>query len=386
LIAKRTTIALALLFFAAACIAAQGQSKTVVPHYKLDPDWPKELPNNWMFGHVESVVVDKDDHIWVLNHTNTMDRPQDHSDMGLAQNPPLSSCCIAAPQVMEFDAAGNIMRAWGGKGFDPEWPDAVHGFWVDKADNVWITGSHAPDRNALKFTPDGTKLLVEIGHLAKVTGRAEKAVPNNQSTDSLGGACGITVDEDAHEVYFADGTINKRVVVFDSDTGAFKRGWGAYGIPLSEVDNKPDIGKTGYDPKAPPDKQFRYLESVRISKDGLVYASDRGANRIQVFTKQGKFVQEFFIARNSLRFPGTAMGFDFSRDPTQKYIYVADSDNNVVWILNRKDGTVVTTIGHEGRNGGQFDTVNSLAVDSKGNLYVTEVKYNNRIQKFVPEK
>lgn len=398
MIVRKSSKAYAAFLILAGCLAAQAQSHSAGPryksagphyagpHYKVDPNWPKDLPHEWMFGHVEGVVVDKDDHVWVLDHTNTMDHPQDHSDMGLAQHPPLSECCIPAPQVIEFDSDGHVIQAWGGAGFNPEWPNAVHGLWVDREENVWISGSHAPDRNALKFSSDGKRLLLEIGHLAKLSGRAEKAKPDNQSTDSLGGACGIAVDEAAHEVYFADGTINKRVVVFDSDTGAFKRGWGAYGIPLSEVDNEPDLGKKGYNPAAPPDKQFRYLESVRLSNDGLVYVSDRGANRIQVFTKQGKFVKEFFVARQALRFPGTTMGFDFSRDPEQKYIYVADSDNNVVWILNRKDGSVVGSFGHTGRNAGQFDTANSVAVDSKGNIYVTEVKYNNRIQKFIPEK
>jgi NHL repeat len=371
------------------CLPVQAQ---VPPHLKVDPTWAKDLPNNWMLGHAEGLVVDIHGHVWVLDHTNTMDHPTDHSDLGLAQNPPVSECCIAAPQVIEFDANGHVLKAWGGPGFNPDWPEAVHGFWVDKMENVWVSGTHAPDRDVLKFSPDGKKLLLKIGRFTGEPGRPEFshrpefAQPNNQDTALLGGACGIVVDDDAHEVYLADGTINKRIVVYDSNTGEFKRGWGAYGIPLSEIDNSKDQVKNGYDPTAPPSKQFRYLESIRISNDGLVYVSDRGDNRIQIFTKAGKFVKEFLIARETQTFPGTAMGFDFSRDPNQKYLLVADGSNNVIRIIDRKDGIVVGSFGHTGGNAGQFNFAQNLALDSHGNVYVSESKYNNRIQKFVPEK
>ena len=382
--------ALAVLIFLGwlLCSAVQAQAP---PRYKVDPFWAKDLPNNWMLGHAEGLVVDKDDHIWVLDHTNTMDHPTDHSDLGLAQKPPISECCIAAPQVIEFDANGYVLRAWGGLGYSPDWPEAVHGFWVDKMENVWVSGSHAPDRAVLKFSSDG-KLLLKIGQFTGQGGRSEPphrpefAQPNNQDTALLGGVCGIVVDDEADEVYLADGTINKRVVVYDSNTGEFKRGWGAYGIPLSEIDNFKNPAKNGYDPTALPSKQFRYLESIRISNDGLVYVSDRGDNRFQVFTKQGKFVKEFLVARETLTFPGTTTGFDFSRDPDQKYLLVADGSNNVIRILDRKDGLLVSTFGHTGGNAGQFNVAQNLALDSHGNVYVSETKYNNRIQKFVLDK
>jgi DNA-binding beta-propeller fold protein YncE len=372
-----------------------------VPKYKVDPSWPKPLPNHWMLGHVETVVVDKDDHIWIAHYGGPLDRRNDHLDMGLAQNPPLSECCIPAPEVMEFDAQGNVLRAWGGPGYVKEWPEAIHAFWVDGKGNVWVGGNHAPDRNVLKFSRDG-KLLLEIGRLdgpvgLYVANRPELGEPNNQATDLLGAPSGIAVDDQANEVYIADGYINKRVVVFDSNTGKFKRGWGAYGIPLSAIDNNklPQNDSTvhnssalsSYDPNASPDKQFRGpIESVRLSKDGLVYVADRNARRIQVFTKAGKFVREMFVAKDTLLQDGTTFGMSFSNDPQQKYLVDADAANNTVWFLNRSNGSVAGKFGHTGRNAGQFDVLNSVAIDSKGNLYTTEVKYNNRIQKFVPEK
>jgi len=371
------------------------------PHYKVDPSWPKPLPNQWMLGHVETVVVDKDDHIWVAHYTGPLDRRMDHLDMGLAQNPPLSECCIPAPAVMEFDPEGNVLRAWGGPGYIPEWPEAIHAMWVDGKGNVWIGGNHAPDRNVLKFSPDG-KLLLEIGRLdgpvgIYVANRPELAEPNNQVTDLLGGPSGIAVDDEANEVYIADGYVNKRVMVFDSNTGKFKRGWGAYGIPLTAIDNKKlpqndpaahnSTTLSNYDPKAPPDKQFRGpVESIQISKDGLVYVGDRNSRRIQVFTKAGKYIDEFFVARETLLQDGTTHGMTFSRDPEQKYLIVADGADNTVWFLNRKDGSVAGHFGHTSRGAGQFDVLNWVATDSHGNLYTTEVKYNDRMQKFDLEK
>jgi DNA-binding beta-propeller fold protein YncE len=359
------------------------------PRYKVDPFWPKVLPNNWMVGHVEGIAADRADHIWVLHHVRTMDHPQDHSDMGLAQQPPVAECCIPAPELIEFDADGNVVKAWGSRESIPDWPEAARGLWVDKKGNVWISGNHAPDRDVLKFSSDG-KLLLKIGQSTKQVGLGMLAQPNNQDTALLGGPTSITVDDEANEVYIADGGINKRVMVYDSNTGEFRRGWGAYGIPLADVDNSklPHYDKSAppFDPTGPPPKQFRQIWSLRVSTDGLVYAGDGGSNRIQVFTREGKFVKEFFVARGTRMLTGTIFDMAFSRDPGQKYLLVADPSNNVVWILNRSDGSVASKLGHLGRNAGQFDKPASLGLDFHGNLYVGEVHFNNRIQKFTLEK
>ena len=171
------------------------------------------------------------------------------------------------------------------------------------------------------------------------------------------------------------------MVVFDTDTGAFKRGWGAYGIPLSEVDNAP---APAHDPSNPTPKQFRGpVHCVQISKDGLVYVCDRGGDRIQVFTKQGKFIKEFLVANQTLE-RGSAGSVNFSADPQQKYIFVSDIMNNVVWMLNRDNGAVVGKIGHAGHAGGQFHYLHVATMDSHGNLYTGEVESGKRVQKFVP--
>jgi hypothetical protein len=361
--------------------------------YKVDPFWPGQLPNNWIVGHVESVLIDGSDHLWALHFTRSLN--QDES--GLAHKPALSECCTPAPAVLEFDSKGKVIKSWGGPGYVPDWPAAEQALWVDKAENVWISGSwHSGyfvrrpeddlktaadlekllwDRHVLKFSKNG-KLLLEIGH-------PSNAAVNNQDTSLLGGVSSIQVDDAAHEVYFADGYLNRRVVVYDSETGKFKRGWGAYGGPLSEIANSTDEGS--YDPAGAPSKRFRGpLVALRISSDGLVYVGDSMNDRVQAFTKQGKFMKEFFIAPKTLG-DGSVSALAFSRDPQQKYLFVADGSNGAVWVLNRNDGSVVTRFGHKARYPGYFSTLHSLDVDSQGIVYTGEARYNNRIQKFLPQ-
>jgi hypothetical protein len=350
------------------------------PRYKVDASWPKPLPNEWIMGQVAGLTVDKHDHIWVLQRP----RRQTKEELGAEQNPQIAMCCRTTPAVLVFDTEGNLLKSWGGPGFVPDWPELEHSIWVDGKDNVWIAGEGPADRHVLKFNNDGKQLL-EIGH---PTDEAK----SNQNTAILGKPAGLDVDDAAREIYIADGYLNNRVVVYDSETGAFKRGWGAYGISLSEITNPsytvaegyaPVPGAlTSYDPKAPPSKQFgRFVHCVRRSNDGLVYVCDRGNNRIQVFTKAGKFVKEFFVRPETL-FAGSTWTITMSHDAKQKYLLVADGTNNVVWVLERDSGKIVSSFGRSGRQAGEFHWVHQASMDSKGNYYTGEVDNAKRIQKF----
>jgi hypothetical protein len=335
------------------------------PKYQVDPSWPKELPNNWIMGQVGGMAVDRHDHIWVLQRPSS-DTPD---ELGASQTPPWSQCCIAAPPVLEFDAQGNLLQSWGGPGQGFDWPKREHGIYVDNNDNVWIGGAGDTDRHLLKFKNNG-KFLMQIGHPS-----ADPA--NSLRTDILGRPAGIELDAEAHELYIADGYLNKRVIVFNSETGAFKRLWGAYGNPPNEADPGP------YNPAAPADQQFRNpVHCVHISVDGLVYVCDRVNDRIQVFTKQGKFVKEFTVRPQTLGI-GSVWQFAFSTDAHQKFLLLADGENNVIWTLRREDGAVVGQTGHNGRNAGQFHWVHQIVSDSQGNLYTGEVDTGKRIQKFL---
>ena len=363
------TTALALfacLFAAPARVEAQQP-----PKFKVDPAWPLELPNNWILGQVGGLTVDSHDHIWVLQRpgSDTVD------ELGAAQTPPRSICCFAAKPVLEFDASGKLLNAWGGPapaGAAYNWPKVEHGIHVDRNDNVWIGGNDPADRMVLKFSRDGS-FLMQIG-------KPSTDPMDSSRTDILGRPAGIEVDEDAHEVYIADGYGNRRVIVFDSETGAFKRMWGAYGNKPSDADPGP------YAPGAPPDQQFRTpVHCVHIAHDGLVYVCDRSNDRIQVFTKQGKFVKEFAVRPETLGI-GSAWDIAFSPDKGQRYLFVADGEDNVIWTIQRSDGKILGSAGHNGRNAGQFHWIHQIASDSAGNLYTGEVDTGKRIQRFVIAK
>lgn len=345
--------------------ASEQVSAQNPPRFQVDPSWPKELPNNWIMGQVGGMAVDRHDHIWVLQ------RPSSNSpdELGASQTPSRSECCLAAPPVLEFDAQGNLLQSWGGQGEGFDWPKSEHGIYVDKNDNVWIGGAGDTDRQLLKFKNNG-HFLMQIGH------RSADAA-NSLRTDILGRPAGIELDAEAHELYIADGYLNKRIIVYDSDTGAFKRLWGAYGNPPNDVDPGP------YDPAAPADPQFRNpVHCVHISVDALVYVCDRVNDRVQVFTKQGKFVKEFTVRAQTLGI-GSVWQFAFSTDADQKFLLLADGENNVIWTVRRDDGAVVGRTGHNGRNAGQFHWVHQIVSDSHGNLYTGEVDTGKRIQKFI---
>lgn len=350
------------LTFAAVAYTTNAQQ---IPKYKVEASWPKELPNNWIMGQVGGMAVDRHDHIWVLQ------RPSSNTTDELGASPAIqeSQCCIAAPPVLVFDAQGNLLQSWGGPGEGFKWPSLEHGIYVDRDDNVWISGSGITDRHILKFKSNG-QFLMQIGH-------PSSDEPDSSRTDILGRPAGMEVDPEAHEVYIADGYMNKRVIVYDSETGAYKRMWGAYGNAPSDVNPGP------YNPSAPLDQQFRNpVHCVHLSRDGLVYVCDRVNDRMQVFTKQGKFVKEFTVRPQSLG-RGSVWQLAFSTDEKQNFLLVADGENNVIWTLRREDGAVLGQTGHNGRNAGQFHWVHQIVSDSQGNLYTGEVDTGKRIQKFV---
>ena len=343
---------------------AAAQPTVQAPRFEVDPFWPKPLPNGWMLGMTIGVAVDSNDHVWIVHRADTLSPLEAAAD----QSPPTATCCRKAPPVLEFDPAGNLVGHWGGPGQGFEWPLSNHGIFVDFKDNVWIGGNDAKDAHVLKFTRQG-KFLMQFGHQGKTGG--------SNDTTTFGRVAKIYVDPKANEAYIADGYGNKRVAVIDADTGAFKRYWGAYG-------NKPDDTNLGpYDPSAPPAKQFRTpVHCADLSHDGLVYVCDRPNDRIQVFKADGTFVKEVIIAPKTLG-DGSTWDVAFSKDPQQKYLYVADGKNEKVYVLDRQSMEVLTSFGDGGRQPGQFFAVHSIATDSKGNIFTTETYEGRRLQKFV---
>ncbi len=358
---------LAVLGCTQALLDRQADQAEVVqaPVFEVDPLWPKPLPNHWLLGMTIGVWVDEQDHVWIIHRSSAT---LNNNEKGLELNPPTGECCRGAPPVLVFDQAGNLVRHWGGPGPGYEWPESNHGIFVDHKGNVWIGGNGAKDAQVLKFTKDG-KFLLQVGKYGNNKG--------SNDLENFGRAAKIFVDPKTNEAFVADGYLNKRVAVLDADTGKMKRYWGAYG-------NKPDDSNLGpYNPDAPPAQQFRNpVHCSDVSNDGLVYVCDRQNDRLQVFTKDGKFIKEQWYARRSLS-EGSVWDVAFSRDPQQRYIFMADGRNQKVRIIVRETLEELTSFGDGGRQPGQFFGVHSIATDSKGNLYTTETYEGKRLQKFV---
>lgn len=362
-------------------LAAQGPGSAA---FQVDPFWPRPLPNHWLLGSITGIAIDRGNHLWVVHRGAASMNAR--TEIGLASDPPTAEgCCLPAPLVLRFDSAGNLAGHWKGPGAGYEWPQSPGGIAVDAKDQVWITGvgpivvaargraggaAPAPppptDAHVLKFSADG-RFLLQIGKAGQ-TG-------DSNSTSALHRPTAVDVDVASREAYVADGIVNRRIVVFDSETGAYKRHWGAYGARPEDT----DIG--AYDPAAPPAKQFRVPSCVKLSTDGLVYVCDRRNNRIQVFRKDGTFVKEAVVAKET-RGEGSVWAVAFSSDPGQRFVYVADGSNQKVWVLRRDTLDVVSSIGGGGRLPGHFYGVGSVAVDAAGNVYTGETYEGKRVQKF----
>jgi DNA-binding beta-propeller fold protein YncE len=393
----------AVLLIALGIGSALLQKRTVVhaaggtqaPRFEVDPMWPKPLPNHWLMGQTIGVSVDANDHIWIIHRGGSLEPGEQHA----SATPQVAQCCAAAPPVLEFDEEGTLIGHWGGPGNGYDWPESNHGITIDYKGNVWIGGNGrgAPaggrgrgrgatedktaynetqvsgvqsfnDNMVLKFTQDG-KFLMQIGKPAHSKG--------SNDIENLRLPAKTFVDPKTNELYVADGYGNHRVIVFDAETGKYKRHWGAYG-------KKPDDTDMGnYNPNAPPPQQFRNpVHCAELSHDNLLYVCDRVNDRIQVFHPDGTFVKEMFIEKNTLG-SGSTWDIAFSKDPQQKYIYLADGENDRVHILDRDSLELLTTFGEGGRQPGEFYGVHSIATDSKGNIFTTETYRGQRVQKFM---
>jgi DNA-binding beta-propeller fold protein YncE len=355
---------LAVTILAAGCQSQAQDSGVQAPMFEVDPLWPKPLPNHWVLGSAIGVTVDSENHIWIVHRGNGNLR----TELGASTDPPTGECCLPAPNVLEFDQEGNLLNSWGGPGEGYDWPESNHGITADHLGNLWIGGNGGNDAHILKFAQDGT-FLMQIGRPGANSG--------SHDTQNFGRVAKIAFDVSANEAYIADGYGNKRVAVIDMDTGEFNRYWGAYG-------NEPDdtnIG--GYNPDDPPAQQFRNpVHCAEPSNDGLIYVCDRPNDRIQVFQTNGTFVQEVFVAPETLG-DGSTWDIAFSRDPEQTYIYLADGKNMKIYIIERATMEILTSFGDGGRQPGQFFAVHSIATDSDGNIYTTETYEGKRVQKFV---
>ena len=335
-----------------------------LPVFEKDKSWPKPMPNGWQLGQVTGVSVAPNGHIWVI-HRAGGDKLPDPTKEAARAAAEAAHPGNYAPPVVEFDAEGNFVQAWGGPSADYTWPQAEHGITVDTANHVWISGhtdtftppsADLADTDILEFTTDG-KFIKMIGKPHSWGGSND---PHN-----FGNPTTMRLDAKTNELFISDGEANHRVVVVDATTGAYKRHWGAYGGVPDDVLAE----KTPYDPNAPPAKQFgkRSVHCLLLGSDDLVYVCDRANDRIQVFRKDGTFVREGFVAKYT-RGGGSTFSAGFS--PDQKFLYVGDQSNHKMWILLRDSLQVVGSFGGKGDPAGEVGNPHSMAVDAKGNIYI----------------
>jgi len=356
-----------------------SDSRARLPRFEVDPSWqwPPKLPNNWVVGIVTWVAVDRHDHLWVLHRPRQV---------------PVEVKDPAAPAVLEFDAAGRFVQAWGGPGTGFDWGDMEHSLSVDHQDNVWIT-FHNPlekswsapvertDDMILKFTSKG-KFLKQFG------GRDRHPLPDGANTDttSVHLATEAAVYPKTNEVLIADGYGNRRILVLDADTLAYKRMWGAFGKqppPTLGRGIKDSTYVTTTNPQGPDD--FNSVHAVKVSNDGLVYVGDRSYRRVQVFTVDGKYVGQVFVNPTAKAYR-TASGLAFSADPQQQFLYVADYENGQMHVVDRKALKQVGSFGTLGQKRGEFIGLHTIAADSKGNLWTAETQpkpVGSRVQRLI---
>ena len=375
--------------------AAVEAATTMAPRFEVDPLWPKPLPNHWLQGQTIGVSVDAQDNIWVIHRGGSLEPGELHA----TTKPQIAMCCAPAPPILQFNQEGDLIGHWGGPGQGYDWPESNHGITIDYKGNVWIGGNgrgqppgargqqgargqagvlnesqtggiqgYFNDSMVLKFTQTG-KFLMQIGKPGQSKG--------SNDVENLRLPAKTFVDKATNEIYVADGYGNHRVIVYDAETGKYKRHWGAYG-------HKPeDVDQGRYDPNAPPPQQFRNpVHCAELSVDRLLYVCDRANDRIQVFKPDGTFVKEVFIEKQTLG-SGSAWDIAFSKDAQQKYLYLTDGENDRMHILERESLEMLTTFGEGGRQPGEFYGVHSIATDSKGNIYTGETYRGQRVQKFV---
>jgi hypothetical protein len=317
-----------------------------LPTFEVDRGWPK-VPAKWKLGDASSFAVDAKDDVWLLHRPRTL-KP--------------AEAAMAAPPVMVFDTAGNFIKAWGGAGNGYEWPEREHGIHLDYKGFVWLGGNNCPtnglpglkpvaDDQLLKFTEDG-RFVLQIGHSNQSKG--------NSDTRNLHRAADVWVHAPTNELFVADGYGNHRVAVFDAETGAFKRMWGAFGNKPVDDDHCDLVAPKSF-PDGPGPQNFSTVHAIRVARDGTVYVADRENRRVQMFTTGGRFVKQ--LIRTATPF---ARDLALSPDPEQQFLYVGDGDDIV--IVERKTLEAVGSIKVAGMIGGGHQ----IATDSKGNIYIAQ--------------
>ena len=333
---------------------ASPQAQAGAPKYEVDTSWPMPWPEGWVIGPLGGVCVDAQDHVLLLNRQELVDVDLDAGSK--------------APAVIEVDPAGRVVNSWKDDMFTPALIEAFHSCHFDADNNVWILSTESG--MARKYSHDGRKVLLQIGKSDVVDSSdgTLKGKPLNSNAAQFFSPADISVDRKNGDVYVddGDGGGNHRIAVMDR-TGKFLRQW------------NPQAGQS--------------LHCMAMSNDGLVYVCDRRANRLQVYDRMGSLKKNIDIpwkaytpvapgdTKRRSGAAGSAVAISLSRDANQRLVYIVNQNNSRIDIMDRQSGKVLSSFGRSGHLPGQFDQPLGVAVDSKGNVYVTENR-GKRVQKF----
>lgn len=374
-------------------VQIQAQSVSLA----VDPYWKRPLPSTWVTGEVGGTCVGALDHIFIVARgfqTGGLTSPEGVGGAIISgPNAGTLNPSTATPPVIEFDQYGYVVRSWGNPALVPTGqafagqnavlPNGIHGCFVDFHGNVWIAGT--ADGVVQKYSSDGAQLLLQIGTKFSCDDGLGGSI---NCTGTGGGNVGrtgvshtllnlpadVAVDLGNDDVYIADGYGNHRVVVFDRN-GNYLRQMGGVGTGAGQF-----ASAGGGHPNC-----------VVLPNNGLVYACDRGNDRINVYQKDGTFVRAIPVITGTaaLGTNGSAWDIAFSPDSAQTFMYVSDGANDRVWIMNHASalaGTpaIVGSFGNgAGHDSGEFTVVDMITADSKGNAYTAEVTGGRRLQRFV---
>jgi sugar lactone lactonase YvrE len=321
--------------------------------YRVIRDWGKLTLEERPWGGSNGVAVDPDGKtVWATDRCSPGTSP---GCLGTKANP-----------VHHFDETGKELKSFGGGMF--VWPHGIH---VDRDGNVWVTDASVtrPDdltkfpgetpkgSIVVKFSPDG-KVLMTLGKPG-VKGNPPDALtePTDVATDPANGD--IYVAESHTNV--EDPSLVGRISVFDR-TGKFLR----------------TIGKTGTGPG-----EFRTPHMIKFDSQGRLIVADRHNHRVQILTKDGKYVGEY---REFSRVSGIAID-------RNDMLYAADSESTPkshpgwlkgIRIGSLKDGKVTMFVPPHKTDAPDGAMGEGIAIDAAGNVYTAEATVRG-VTKYVKE-
>jgi hypothetical protein len=112
-------------------VARQVVDNNGAPQYRVDPFWPKPLPNKWSMQQIVGIFVDHMDHVWFSTAVDPPSPSSSRPKLELLREGLRRALLRPWTELIEMDQQGNVVNAWGGPGFHPKWPTQLQTVVVD---------------------------------------------------------------------------------------------------------------------------------------------------------------------------------------------------------------------------------------------------------------